>query len=45
MAAMGAVQQIDVCQTRISATFDLQNQLVTVPQRVWFIERRGGKPI
>jgi len=37
------VKQMDF-NTLISAIFDLQNQAVTVPQRVGFFERRGGKP-
>jgi hypothetical protein len=31
--------------TLISEISDLQNQMVTVPQRVGFFERRGGNPI
>jgi len=35
----------DGCETQISVISDLQNQVVTVPQRVGFFERRGGKLI
>jgi hypothetical protein len=32
-------------RTLISTIFDLQNQTVTVPQRVGFFERHGETPI
>jgi hypothetical protein len=44
-SAVVAVRQSDGCRTLISIICDLQNQTVTVPQRVGFSERRGGKPI
>jgi len=42
---LDTVQETDDGRTRISAISDLQNQAVTVPQRVGIFEGGGESPI